>query len=177
MPSDCLVVGATRILRPAVLELVARGHRVACVARTAEDLRLLHREAAGGVIQVAVDYRCHDLLQTRLAEAGAPFAAGICYAPQADNESLTVLRTAVSGPVVELLTSGSAAGSPDAPFDFATLPPPPEPPWRRLLLGWTAVGDWHSPAAISAAALSALDTGDDAVLGTVRPWGERPIAP
>ncbi|GJF34600.1 hypothetical protein KNE206_73000 [Kitasatospora sp. NE20-6] len=174
-----LVVGATGVLRPAAVALAGRGHRVSALARRAGPLADLARECGDAVRPLAADVRdpgLPDALDT-VADALGPFTGALLYCPAAPAGAVSGMlgRVGGGGPAVLLLTSAWAA--PEAgemPFPEA----------RRLLLGW-ADGPggprWHTPAEISTGALRLFDTGraglgapGAAVLGSVRPWTERP---
>lgn len=198
MGGRILVVGATGILRPAVASLVAQGWTVYALARSAAELAVLaHASDASSVavVPVAVDYTDVTALRAALQAAlGAALPdsvggidAALIYAPAAGAETLAVLRRAVAGQTVELLTSAAAepahAVDPERrvaadaePFDLAALAQPVPSPgeWWRLVLGWRPDRTWHSPAEISGAALRALQEQRNAVLGRVRPWSDRP---
>ncbi|RKS72490.1 hypothetical protein CLV35_2734 [Motilibacter peucedani] len=165
MPRRILVVGATRVLRPAVLRLADDGWRVVAVARTGDELERLADERRGSIAPLAADRTRTKELRARLTSAGTLDAA-LVYAPGAPAALLAVLRRAVSGPVVQLLTSAAAA--PDG-----LMPAAPAQPWHQVVLGWRD-GRWHTPEEVSAAALTALAEERDVVLGAVRPWAERP---
>ena len=159
-----LVVGATRILRPAVRTLVDDGATVVAVARSTADLEALAVEV-GAVVPVAADCLDAGSLGDTLARRGLRPAAALLYCPTAGLVVHRRLAALVDGPAVQLLPSGWAA--PDAAAVDLGGP--------VLQLGWT--GDpprWHTPAEISMAALDVLSSGVDAVLGRVRPWQERP---
>jgi hypothetical protein len=158
-----LVIGATRILRPAVTGLATTGADVLAVARTASDLDLLAGEVPA-VVPVPCDALDVEALGAALAGHPRP-AAGLCYLPGAEADVRRGLAALVDGPLVQLLPSAAAAPNAE-PADVGG---------PVLQLGWT--GDpprWHSPDEISAAALAVLSTREDAVLGTVRPWTDRP---
>ncbi|MFJ4702027.1 hypothetical protein ACIP5N_28100 [Streptomyces sp. NPDC088768] len=189
---DCtphvLVVGATRVLRPSVRALVARGTAVTAVAR---DGRALAKLAA----------ECGPLVRALAADAGAPgfaralrdagghggFTGALVYtpalpAPRAKDllrgTRVLILPSAWAAPDAARTApeaagpSGASAWTPDdLPAETAGS--------RRLVLGWHATpgaSRWHTPAEISAAALALLDAParTDAVLGEVRPWSARP---
>lgn len=183
-----LVVGATRVLRPAVRALAARGASVAAVARTASELDALARESPGDVRPLVADATADDF-GARLRRAGGPagFTGALVYAPVLPPRAVTGQVAAALGaaPLVLILTSEWAApgnGAPaSAPWAPHLLPAEARPggPRRPLVLGWRGTGPgtrWHTPEEISAAALALLDDphGADAVLGEVRPWTARP---
>jgi hypothetical protein len=159
-----LVVGATGILRPAVRSLSAAGRHVVAVARSAGDLHQLAVEVRG-VVPLAQDCLDPDALGGALSVMGLEVRAGIAYCPAADRAVLRGLAAVVGGPLVHLLPSAWAAPGGRRPRVRGPV----------LQLGWT--GDpprWHTPDEVSAAALAVLASGDDAVLGRVRPWTDRP---
>ncbi|WP_156045491.1 hypothetical protein [Herbidospora cretacea] len=92
------------------------------------------------------------------------FDLALAYLPFGDQAAWDVID-ARADRVVQVLTSVYAA--PDRPQ-------PPLPGRPRLILGWHPTGRWHTPEEISAAALELAFSGNDAVLGVTRPWGERP---
>ena len=170
-----LVVGATGILRPAVLQLARSGRTVVAVARGRVDLTTL--EAAGGqrVEVVPIDLTRSREVAAATATGGAlagPLDAALVYQPRTFAPEFDRVLAHVHGRVVRLLTS--AAGAPDvAPWDDGDR----RPDEARLLLGWTGPDDaprWHTPEEVSAAALEVAAHGRDAVLGRVRPWAGRP---
>lgn len=169
MNQRVLVIGATRILRPAALELATAGVDVIAVARTGSRLAELAAESAR-IHPWRLDYRDLDALRSTSGVTSA-----IVYAPNARAGMQEVLRAAVDGRVVQLLPSEAASVCPDRPFSFDRLPAPP-PRWCRVVLGWTKEGTWHDPRRISAAALAGLRDGHDRLLGLVRPWAARPEA-
>ena len=165
-----MIVGATRILRPAVEVLVARGSPVVALARTQSDLDQLRASHPDAIDTVAVDYTDSKDLADMLA---GPYLAGLIYAPHADERTWAVLRRHVHGPVVEIVTSAAAAPADGEPFELAMVASP-EPQRHRLLLGWRPDGAWHSPGEVSSAAVDVLVSRRDAQLGSVRPWSARP---
>ncbi|MEU6844414.1 hypothetical protein ABZ930_21340 [Streptomyces sp. NPDC046716] len=182
-----LVVGATRILRPAVTALSERAVSVTAVARSAAGLRELAAEHPGRVTPLAADVTALDFGSVlRGAAERAPLTGAVVYAPAVPPAKLAELvGSAVEGPVVVLATSAWAAPPvPGADADGWTpndLPAAARsgPASRLLLLGWHEGGSatrWHTPHEISAAALALLDAPNDrdAVLGAVRPWSARP---
>ncbi|MGN5634806.1 hypothetical protein [Streptomyces sp. AC154] len=195
-----LVVGATRILRPAVTALAERGCAVTAVARSQDGLRRLVAETPGRVGPLVADVTTPDfgdVLHRATVRAG--LTGALVYAPSGTPAAIEALTRdlVVSGPVVLVLTSkwaapeafaGQAAqaaqpGQPAqaAPWTPDSLPASsrPAPGCRRLVLGWhrdAGGARWHTSQEISAAALDLLDApaARDSVLGTVRPWEERP---
>ncbi|HEY7815127.1 MAG TPA: hypothetical protein VIC62_17910 [Nakamurella sp.] len=169
-----LVVGATRVLRPAVLELIAGGEPVLAVARTAADLVAL--AGTSTLISIArADGHESGTLRAELAAAPTCDAA-IAYQPAVgDLDSLAIVRGAVAGPIVLLRTS-SAADTGDEEFGPADLGPTLQGV-VNVVLGWHRDGGrtrWHTPEEISASALQALHGRTDRILGAVRPWSDRP---
>lgn len=183
-----LVVGATRILRPAVTALAARGCAVTAVARSEDGLRRLVAETPGRVGPLVADVTTPGfggVLHRATDRSG--LTGALVYAPSGTPEALEALTRdlVVSGPVVLVLTSGWAAPEASAeragPWTPDSLPASsrPAPGCRRLVLGWHRDAGgvrWHTPQEISAAALDLLGAPaeQDSVLGTVRPWEERP---
>jgi nucleoside-diphosphate-sugar epimerase len=187
-----LVVGATGILRPAVLTLIEREEPVIAVARSRASLAAL-AEHSDLVTVVSVDATDPGRLDAALASL-PPCDAAIVYAPaiggratvtgrsgtvdspvSGAGDSLDVLRHRVDGRVVLLLTSAAAHPGRDH-FEVDDLGP-----WTerlvRLVLGWHGAGvdaRWHGPDEVSRAALQALDDGIERVVGRVRPWRDRP---
>lgn len=183
-----LVVGATRILRPAVTALTARGSAVTAVARSAAGLRGLVNETPGRVTPLKADVTAAgfgDMLHRATERSG--LTGALVYAPAGPPTAIEALtrNLVVSGPVVLLLTSDRAAPGVFAQQSTAWTPdslpawPCQGPDCRRLVLGWhrdAGGARWHTPQEISVAALALLDAPAerDSVLGTVRPWEERP---
>ena len=169
MTQPVLVVGATGILAPAVAELVAAGHRVLAVARTAADLDALAGEYGERVRTLPADGTDPGFVP-RVADAvvGRPLAGALLYGPAIDHAGVTGVAGLSAGPVVHVLTSAASAPG-------HRLPEPPAGV-RRLLLGWHPTGRWHTAAEVSAAAVALWEAGSEAdrVLGVVRPWQERP---
>lgn len=162
-----LVVGATRILRPALDELRAGGDRVYGLARGAAALGKLD-----GVQPVAADVTSVSSVRAALRELPR-FDAALVYAPAAAAGVLQRFAMQTDGPLVELFTSRWADPANRFTGDPAALPSV----GVQLLLGWTSDGAstrWHTPAEISRAALDVLASGRPAVLGAVRPWAARP---
>ncbi|UQX88218.1 hypothetical protein M6D93_18305 [Jatrophihabitans telluris] len=179
MPAPVLVLGATGILRPAVVRLVEDGRTVVGVARSAPELAELAAVLGPRLIPAAADYLDTQGLLRTLTAIVASFSAAVVYAPVADDETLAVLRLLTDGPVVDLLVSEyaqPAPGADPAAFCLSELPARQAAPWRSLLLGWTSEGRWHTPEEISAAAVEVLATGQDTLLGVVRPWSTRPAS-
>ncbi|MFE6886868.1 hypothetical protein [Streptomyces sp. NPDC057694] len=182
-----LVVGATRILRPAVTALSERAVSVTAVARSAADLRELADEYPDLVTPLVADVTAPDVgAVLRAAAERAPLTGAVVYAPAVPPGALADLVGAVvPGPVVVLATSEWAV--PTEPGTDAGEWTPNDLPAqarsgvaaRMLVLGWhegEQAARWHTPDEISAAALALLDAPVDrnAVLGTVRPWSSRP---
>ena len=173
-----LGIGATGILRPAVASLLARDAPVVAVARDATALAAVAGATGANVTVRAVDARDAAALARSLV--GLRVNGAIAYDPAVSADSWTVLARLVEGPVVQVVTSSAA--DPSRPRHA-----PPPYPFTRLVLGWTAQGRWHTPAEVSAAAVAVLTQAElnptrsawahaqnDAVLGRVRPWSERP---
>ncbi|MYT69171.1 MULTISPECIES: hypothetical protein [unclassified Streptomyces] len=184
-----LIVGATRILRPAVAALSERAVSVTAVARSAADLRELADEHPGRVTPLAADVTAQDFGSVlRGAAERAPLTGAVVYAPAVPPGTLAELvGSVVAGPVVVLATSewaapddsGTGAGADTwSPNDLPAAPRSGSAS-RFLVLGWHGEGQvtrWHTPHEISTAALALLDApaDGDTVLGTARPWSSRP---
>lgn len=176
-PSDrvpgILVTAATGPLRPAVVELTRRGAEVVALARNVAGLEQLRDET--GAVPLQADWDDPDELRRKL-ESTAPFDAALLYCPTVPQESLDALRSVVTGRMVRLLPSHSAGQAPSAPFVLADLGPSPQRE-VRVVLGWSegSPARWHTSEELSGAALAALDTGQERMLGVVRPWSFRPV--
>ncbi len=166
-----LIVGATGVLRPAVLACVARGWTVVALARDQGRLDDLVAEVGGNVATAAVDVYNAAALTAVLASGSLRSDDAILYLAADDDERENAaadrLSTAARGTVVRILTSR-----------WAPTPPATAGRWptaagrRHLLLGVAeahgdAPGRWHTPEEISAAALHVLITRSDLVLGTL----------
>lgn len=178
-----LVVGATGILRPAALRLLARGDTVVAVARGRMRLTALEAEGGRRVEVVPVDVTRAGAVASAVTPASTlaePLDAAIVYAPRPPADAFEQVLGRVTGPVVRILTS--AQGEPrraegDEPSAWPWARDPRRSGELRLLLGWTGPAGaprWHTPEEVSAAALDVLDRGADAVLGRLRPWEDRP---
>jgi hypothetical protein len=179
----CLVVGGTRILRPAVGVLAAGGQLLSVVARTGADLDLLALEPSvhGRVHGVPVDHGDAGALAAALdgsIAARGPFAAALVYMPSAPPASWRVLaeRTAGARRIAVLTSAHGAPGSTTATRRAAVAA---DAGTGVLLLGWAVedgVARWHTPEEISGGALQLLPVPGlaEAVLGTVEPWSDRP---
>ncbi|MEU6441725.1 hypothetical protein [Streptomyces sp. NPDC047046] len=184
-----LVVGATRVLRPAVRALTARGTPVTAVARGAGALAELAAECGPLVRALAADAQGPGFARA-LRDAGGPdgFGGALVYTPALP---APLAEELIQGTRVLLLPSRWAAPGAARTDRGATAQPSGSPAWtpgelppdtagsRRLVLGWRSASGttrWHTPEEISAAALSLLDAPApaDAVLGEVRPWSARP---
>lgn len=188
MPGPVLVLGGTEILRPAVDTLLASGRAVIVVSRSAARLAQL----PAGVSGVIGDLDDPAGLAAVLARLPDRPAGALAYLPgdrAAALAGLTVLRRAVAGPLVAVLTSAVAApgeGEPAGAVDLAGLARglvaaagPGRAGVRVLVLGWVAPTErsparWHTPAEISAGALAGLGDPAPRRLGVLRPWAQRP---
>ena len=166
-----LIVGATGVLRPAVLSCVARGWTVVALARNEGRLDDLVAEVGGHVTTVAVDVYDAAAMAAVLASGSLRSDDAILYLAAGDdlreNAAAERLSTAVRRTVVRILTSRWAPAPPTTAGRWPTAAGR-----RHLLLGVAeaddgARGRWHTPEEISAAALHVLVTRSDLVLGTV----------
>lgn len=176
MARRVLVVGATGALRPAVLGLADAGEHVYALARDESRLEALAAQCAGRISPVPVDYQDQSALtkQLHLATRDGRFDAAVLYCPTAPPDAMRQFAAAVDGRVVVLATSEVARPRDRDEFALAAEGAVPNP---RLVLGWANDPDgarWHTPEEISAAALDVLASGREQLLGTVRPWHERP---
>ena len=183
-PSDgaTLVVGATGILRPAVVSLVSGGAAVVGVARDPRALDALSAELAGRsgrFVALAHDASSPDLpaaLADLTSGGGLEYETALVYSPATTSGVVAALSELCRGTVVEILTSDSARPSTGRAWSLADVADP-SLRRRRLVLGWRRDGDsssWHSPAEVSAAALETMTRPGDRLLGVVSPWDDRP---
>jgi hypothetical protein len=179
-----LVVGATGILAPACASLVARGGAVLAVARTADDLDRLHADTlgAGGELSTLAADATSDGFVGRLE--ALPLTGGLVYAPATVGGATDRLAERLGRRLVEVVTS-SYADPDSATYDDRWAGGELRPAGHtRVVLGWALDENtadrsgpqsrWHSPDEVSAAAVEALTTGRDRVLGLVAPWETRP---
>jgi hypothetical protein len=179
-----LVVGATGILRPATLTLLAHGSRVLAVGRDQSRIDQLRSDTRGPSVELAIvrhDAMAADFvdaIDAALDERGWQLAQAMLYAPATSTDLVSRLVERFDPLVVEILTSKTAE-PPSAQHEWtiADLPHARSPRHRRLVLGWTRIDGrpaWHTSDQISAAAMGALELPGDRVLGTVHPWSDRP---
>lgn len=176
--SPIIVVGATGIMRPLAVRLVGAGAVVIGVARSADQLAAMAAELGRKFVPVRWDTTGPGLIAALGKDlVHTDFGAAVAYGPAVGEESMKGLRAVTAGPVVQLLTSDVARPLPGEeaggwPLDRLS----PAPGLRRLVLGWSRAGRWHSPAEVSTAALDLMQApqDEDRLLGVVRPWKERP---
>ena len=180
----CLVIGGAGILRPASLALLREGHSLTATALTHASIESLARAAGGlrgDVRGIAGDYEHPGALRRGLAGAVAeqgPFDLAIVYTAGRAPCARRVIAEQRPASVIDVLTSGHAA--PGLGPDHRRLHALQGRDHSvRLLLGWAIAGvevRWHTADEISAAALAARAAADasELVLGTLRPWGDRP---
>jgi hypothetical protein len=152
MARTVLVLGATGILAPAASVLSAHGHVVVGVSR------------GGGAGTIGVD--ATDAAALAAVLVGISWDDAVVYARTVSADSLAWVRASTPGRCV--VVRGSAAADPA----LGALVVPSD----TLQLGWTIEEPhrWHTPAAVSDAALEVLADGGPGMLGTVRPWSDRP---
>lgn len=176
--TSVLVVGASGILAPLALELAARGDEVVAVGREPSGLARLTSSAANGAVRaIAADTTSKDDIR-RVIDA-APYDHAIMYAPAVPPTMRPRLLERVVGRAVLVLTSAAADPQEAPAWHDAVAAARPRPGDAVVLLGWAqdrGAARWHTPAEVSAAALRALDAGQDSILGEIRPWNERPGA-
>ena len=166
------MIGGTRILRPLVLALAARGEDVTVVARTQTALDELRREARGEVRALRCDYG-DSLGFVALLERELPFAVAVAYMPGAPAASVRAVAASAEQ-IVHVLPSAFARPG-IAGDELEAAAPAARGRTAQLLLGWTQQRRWHTPDQISVAALDLLDSGrPEGVLGLTRPWDDRP---
>ncbi|MET4780572.1 hypothetical protein [Glaciihabitans sp. UYNi722] len=156
-----LVVGATGILRPTAERLVAAGHDVTGVARSISNMPL-------DAHAIAVDAQDPGALGAALGDRR--WDSAVVYSPATSPESLELLRDAVRGTFVTVVTSAAAASG------LGNRPLRP----GELVLGWypsPSGARWHTAREVSDAALQVLATNKSRVLGVLSPWGDRPGEP
>lgn len=167
-----LVVGATGILRPAAERLAGGGWTVLAAARRAGALVDRGPRIVPVPLDVTVPESVAEAVRVHRPEAAIVYARA---APEPARALLSGILSGLPGPVVEVLTSRWAAPSKadESPPDLGSLSPTPL--GVPLLLGWVA-GErrWHTPEEVSAAAVETFEERRPRVLGTVRPWRERP---
>ncbi len=155
-----LVVGATGILRPAVVALAAAGHDVTGVSRGIAGI-------PDGVRALAVDARDRQALAATLG--GRHWDRAIVYRNVVRADSLPEIELRVEGRLVLVRTSGAADPARGEPVVRSSV----------LQLGWADDGSggtrWPPRGEISAAALTVLEDGEYRMLGVVRPWRDRPV--
>ena len=184
-----LVVGASGILKPAALYLLGDGLDVIGVARSRPRLAEL-AQAANNVTQSAALH----VLQADAREIGLAgqverlidqrrlrLDAVLVYGPATTDAVVERLLLATDCPVELILTSRWAdpttAGHEWSLSDLPEVEQKDRDRLRRLVLGWrrrNGISRWHDAVQISAAALDAITTSGDQLLGTVTPWSERP---
>ena len=116
-----LVVGATGILRPAVVALAAAGHDVTGVSRGIAGI-------PDGVRGLAVDARDRDALAATLG--GRHWDRAIVYRNAVRSDSLPEIELRVEGRLVLVRTSGAADPAKGDPVVRSSV----------LQLGWTDDG-------------------------------------
>jgi hypothetical protein len=168
MADRLLLIGATGIFAPLLAMLVAHGQAVVAVGRRPKALR---RAPVG----------CPIVADTTTAEGAAaviacgPYDGAVVYRPAVERATLPPLLTAVRGRAVLVVTSVAAdprtGHGPDEIADALR----PRPGDAVLALGWRKEPPgWHTAEEISRAAQEVLASGEDEVLGALRPWDARP---
>jgi hypothetical protein len=163
-----LVIGASGILAPLVAALAVEGRAITAVGRRAQRL-------PGPPLAEPLASDTTTAAGAAAVAANGPYEAAVMYRPAVAAETLTVLLAAVSGRAVIVLPRSAA--DPETGHDPAHLGGAlrPRPADGLLVLGWrTDPPRWHSPEEVSRAAAQVLACGEDAVLGALRPWSERP---
>lgn len=170
-----LVLGASGILAPVVGVCTSRGHTVVAVGRSQERLSSLRSRGTGALQLVSADAGSGAGLGQVVA--AGPFDAAVLYGPAVPARHRAVLLEQVHGRAVIVVTSEAADPSRASGPPAALAASRDREGDAVVLLGWSAEPRgprWHTPREVSAAAIEALDTGDDVVVGQVRPWEQRP---
>lgn len=172
-----VVVGATGVLAPLARSLIVGGWKVVGVGRHRDRLEALAAEVEGSFLAIVADATADDFLP-RLTGAieGSRVESAVVYQPAISEENLRRLVELTTGRVVVVCTSRTAAptASPEDAWSLRELTVSPDSV-NRLVLGWHRdPARWHDAAEISAAAADVFTNGEDAVLGVLRPWTERP---
>ncbi len=181
-----LVLHGTGMLRPVSLALSGPARLVSVVARSLPRLEELARDAAaaGGTIRplIADTERAAAFVRSateRMEEAG-PFdlvvAWGVAAATLQDLGGAIGRRGAWS----LFHIRGSVAADPSDPLagEMAELAALPGVTYHRIILGWAGAATaprWLTDGEIAEGVLQAMASGaPEAIVGRVRPWGERP---
>lgn len=154
-----LIVGASGILAPAAAALVLRNFHVTGISRNNVGMPT-------GVHPLVVDAK--NLPALTYAVNGHSWSTAIVYMPAVEEGTLALLRSIVTGHLVEVRVAADAD-----PVHGAF-----EVPSDTLQLGWheapPGAARWHTPDEVSAAALEVLSDSRGRILGAVRPWEHRP---
>jgi hypothetical protein len=184
-----LVVGGTGMLRGVVHDLATRGDTVSVVARRPDRFAALARAAAGlpgRVNPLPVDYRDGDALRAHLEESGGqfgPFALAVCWIHSTAPDAPFVVADVVNrGPAacryVHVLASETADPSRSDPGTEARFRRFGSIAYRAVVLGFVLEpggSRWLTDEEICAGVMRAIARDEvTTVVGTVRPWSERP---
>lgn len=168
--ADLLCIGTTGMLAPCVRSLIARGHRVACIARTQASLDALSRsvEAHDLLTTHASDYRDLEAFERVLGSIGFTPAAAICWVHSPAEPVLDLVRGRF--PSIDLLrVVGSSTQIPRV--DTAAHD-------RTVRLGFViedGQSRWLTNEEISDGVLGAFVSGASvSTVGTLEPWSARP---
>ena len=170
--ADLLCIGTTGMLAHCVRSLIARGHRIACIARTQASLDALARSVEGHdrdrLTTHASDYRDLEAFERVLGSIGFTPAAAICWVHSPAEPVLDLVRGRF--PSIDLLrVVGSTT---NVPVGAA------EPAERIVRLGFIIENNrsrWLSDEEVSRGVLDALVSGaSESTVGTLEPWAQRP---
>ena len=168
-----VVIGASGILAPLGRSLTSLGVRTTGISR-GDRLR-----AGAWDERLALDTQDVGSVASWVADPGGAVATVVAYSPAVAPAVWPLLAALAENLVVVATTSWAAPGS-------------PAPPWAGsgavvVQLGWAqepAGSRWHTAREVSDAVAAVLEglvvngsTPRSTVLGSVRPWGDRPGPP
>ena len=170
--SDLLCIGTTGMLAPCVRALIAREHRVACIARTQASLDALAQSFSPdrrALLNIHPgDYRDVDGFERVLSSIGFTPVAAICWVHTPAEPVLDLVRGRY--PAIDLLRV--VGSSTDMPTGTAGTTD------RIVRLGFVIEGHrsrWLTDEEISDGVLRAFLSGErDSTVGTLEPWDARP---
>ncbi|MFG0313087.1 MAG: hypothetical protein ACF8LL_02710 [Phycisphaerales bacterium] len=167
-----LCIGTTGMLAPCTRALIARGHRIACVARTRASLDALSHSISQDrralLSTYPCDYRDFEALEQVLLSVGFTPDAAICWVHSPADPVLDLVRRQF--PKIDLLrVVGSTTNVPVGAAD---------PAERIVRLGFVIENNrsrWLSDEEVSKGVLDAFVSGaSESTVGTLEPWDARP---
>jgi hypothetical protein len=170
--ADLLCIGTTGMLAPCMRALIARGHRIACVARTGASLDALSQSISPDrralLNSYPCDYRDLEAFERLLLAVGFTPDAAICWVHSPADPVLDLVRRQF--PNIDLLR---VVGSSPKALTSAT-----ESSGRIVRLGFVIENNrsrWLTDEEISDGVLRAFLSGErDSTVGTLQPWAQRP---